>query len=672
MKIRVCSLAALSLLAACNNGSSPAPSTAATTFTATPAPAAPPSQPNLRDGQVSETFTSVNVEAPDVNPPTSDGATEKGDKSIVAEVAPPTSAVDPAPKKVEAPTLGGTTGGALATAGGATTGGTTPPATSGDATKTPETPTTGGSTGGAPATAGGATTGGATPPATSVVAEVPSPAAPIGAPKPNESELVAFERLAPKDNVVKDANIYDMTVEGSIDLDKVSEITSVKRQTITIDNKAVPFTARSGHLVAYTGKSPERKEPKAQAAIFYTSYTRDGLPKDQRPVTFFWNGGPGSGSIWLHMGSWAPKRIKTGDPIIPQSALLSPPTTFPVVDNTETLLDKTDLVFVDPPGTGLSTAVAPFINKSLWGTDIDTEVLANFITRYVNVNNRQSSHKYLYGESYGGIRTPIVANQLLDAGTSNFEPDPIYGTDPTKKSAKVLAGIVLNSPILDYGASCSQGQVLFCTSMIPSFAMAADYHKKSSSRGPKPQGQYLQDLRTFVDKDIRAAMLPTGQWTRQALGTPPAYGEVIKKLSTYTGISTNLWATNPNLGVDIFKTQLIAGNRLNVYDARMKLPSTSYDPKDYYDKGVSTQLKDHLQGYVNYSNGSTYEYLNKAVRENWQFSHRSSAQPSSLADIQAALIGNPDLIILILHGYEDLITPGLQTEVDLKRARLSD
>ncbi|SDO79699.1 Serine carboxypeptidase [Phyllobacterium sp. YR620] len=303
----------------------------------------------------------------------------------------------------------------------------------------------------------------------------------------------AFALLAPKDKVVNDTYQYDGSATGSLALKDAVEVASAKRDVAEVNGKSVPYTASAGHFIAYDLKT---KEP--QASLFYTAYTRNGLPKEKRPVTFFWNGGPESASIWLHLGSWAPRRLKTGAPVIPEEYKTAQPQHFPLVPNVETLLDKSDLVFIDPPGASYSQAIAPHTNSDFWGVDQDPPVIRDFIRRYVNVNNRQLSPKYVYGESYGGIRTPIVANLMEDAGKSQFEPDK-SGKDPV-----VLSGVILNSPVLAYDVTCSDyadewKKPLSCAGLIPTYAMVADWHKVSKAR---PAGtsveSYLSTIRKFM------------------------------------------------------------------------------------------------------------------------------------------------------------------------------
>ena len=182
------------------------------------------------------------------------------------------------------------------------------------------------------------------------------------------------------------------------------------------------------------------------ASVFYIAYTLDGAdgkPDGTRPVTFFYNGGPGSSSIWLLMGSFAPIRIITDMP------KPTPPAPYNLVmDNPETLLDQTDMVFIDAVGTGLSTAVAPKPNKDFWGVDQDAGVFSEFIFRYLTVNDRWNSPKFLFGESYGTTRSAVLGLVLQSSGIQ-------------------LNGIVLQSSILNYGTNATPA------GSLPSLGMAA-------------------------------------------------------------------------------------------------------------------------------------------------------------------------------------------------------
>src|SRR5579872_1067092 len=288
-----------------------------------------------------------------------------------------------------------------------------------------------------------------------------------------------------RDFAFVDPNKYDTSDGGTIDPKAVTEQSSLKQHTMTINGKSVTFTVRAGHLTASKVDSTGKTAPAPEATIFYTAYTRDDLPKHDRPVTFLWNGGPGSSTVWLHMGAYGPQFLDSNAPVVPASDYANPPTSFPLKDNPVSLLDETDLVFVDPPGVGLSTAISPNTNQTFWGVDVDAQVVVDFITRYINVYNRQSSPKYLYGESYGGIRTPIVANLLEQAGTANYLPEPQdwdhrsgdgdhRSGDSWSHSPRVLDGVFLGSPVLDYGTNCTLDGPN-CNSFIQNTAMVEDY-----------------------------------------------------------------------------------------------------------------------------------------------------------------------------------------------------
>ncbi|WP_457299694.1 S10 family serine carboxypeptidase-like protein [Phyllobacterium sp. P5_D12] len=485
-------------------------------------------------------------------------------------------------------------------------------------------------------------------------------------------EDAAFDVLAPQDNELKDPNIYNTGISGSIQPASVIETASAMRHSMKIDSQTVKFTARAGHLIA-------KGDDDTRAAIFYTAYTRDGLPHDKRPVTFFWNGGPGSPSIWLHFGSWGPKRLKSDAPNIPEKYYTNQPTSFPLEENAVTLLDKTDLVFVDPPGTGLSTAIAPSTNQTFWGVDVDTKVVAGFVAAYTNRYNRQSSPKYLYGESYGGIRTPIVADILLKAGTGAYDPD-ISG-----KPTKVLNGIILNSPILDYLQNCDHNSdrpvkiaSATCASFLPSYAMTANFFNLPQAHNITSREAYLRSMTDFTVNSYMPILAkypgrPTSTefptpWVKFSIG---AEGKsLFNELYAKTGISSGYWKDHLSLLPSEFTKQLIPGRMLGRYDARMALPNSSkYSADKYIDIAYENEMKTHLPDFVNYKTSSTYAIRSDEAIGNWAWSHRGSAgiaSPASTADLMEALAYNPSLKLLVLHGYEDVATPGFRTELDLK------
>jgi carboxypeptidase C (cathepsin A) len=516
-----------------------------------------------------------------------------------------------------------------------------------------------------------------------------------------------------RDVAFVDPNKYDTGDQGSIALKAVTEQASLKQHTITINGKSVTFTARAGHLTASkvdaTGKTATTSAngqatpgSTPEATIFYTAYTRDDLPKRDRPVTFFWNGGPGSSTIWLHMGSFGPQFLDSNAPVVPVSDYANPPASFPLKDNPVSLLDETDLVFVDPPGVGLSTAIAPHVNPDFWQVDADAQVVADFITRYINVYNRQSSPKYLYGESYGGIRTPIVAHLLEQDGTANYLPDSDQrsgdpwrgGSDSSSHAANVLNGVVLGSPILNYDTNCNNSHGASCDSFILNGAMLEDYFGLTSARGTLSRQQYFDEVSDFVNSpeffDYNSHC-NSPSWAAYIV-TPAAQG-VVKKLQKYVPLHTYWglvdWTQSDScfasqFGGDLFTYKIgkIVGFKPDIYDGRMILPfNASYNPKDFLDAAYYNQFIVYLTTYVNYSNkpadeagqtpNSDYNENNGTVIANWNFTRNDGTDAQSLADIAAAIASDPNLKFTVLHGWDDLATPETQTLWDLEGAALS-
>jgi carboxypeptidase C (cathepsin A) len=483
---------------------------------------------------------------------------------------------------------------------------------------------------GAPAQAAPPGDGGATGPAAALQASAKAPADP--------------------DRAVNDPTIYDTGPDGQVNQAQVNETASLKHHTMVIDGKLVRFTASAGHLVAYDSRK------KAEAAFFYTAYTMEGTQKDKRPVTFLWNGGPGSASIWLHMGSWAPKRLKSDAPTIINPS--QQPTSFPLIDNEITLLKQSDLVFVDPPGTGYSAAIAPHKNRDYWGVDVDGQVVTDFIIRFINQNNRQSSPKYLYGESYGGIRTPIVAKLLEREGTGRYDPDP------SGKPPVVLTGVILNSPILDYASNCEMEEATSCGGYLPSYAMMANFFHKSPARGSQTVEQYLEALRQFTTVRYMPVEGMTAAARKKFLDTQKGW-TLLADLVSRAALDTLTWYKNFKQLPGDYRNELMPGYELGRYDGRMKVPAgNSYAPDDYINVAFLNQFRQLMPYYVNYRSASTYEPLGNAIFY-WNWNHNGTTDPNSLGDIQIALTYDPGLKWLVMHGYEDNATPGYQTEMDL-------
>jgi carboxypeptidase C (cathepsin A) len=462
----------------------------------------------------------------------------------------------------------------------------------------------------------------------------------------------AYLLYAPDDFVLNDPTAYNYKPEGSLPA-AIDEKPSVKRHTMELDGKKVWYTASAGHLTAFA-KNPEKEGP--EASIFYTAYTRDDLPRENRLVTFFFNGGPGASSIYLHLGAFAPKRAFVDGPNTKPEWTKAPPQNFPMIDNKESLLGKSDLVFVDPVGTGFSQAIAPRSNKGFWGVKVDVEVARDFIIRYINANKRQASPKYLYGESYGGgIRVPKLARALEEAGTRSYEKIEA-GPAP-----KVLTGVVFHSPAFDYGASDEEG-------MFPTTAMTMDYFKLSTARGDASADQYAATLRKFaVDNyDPESETL-----FKSEVDLTPYVGDG----SYSTAPKFVLWSLMPD-------------SEFNAYDLRTrikydtdkngKIIGIPYNFDFYDDVGLQADITTYLPEFVNYN--SSARYINASCGADWNSQEHLAFERwedrfdmgTGLPDIVDTIGYDPTIKLLTVHGYYDAVTPFFRSELSLKGVVLDE
>ncbi|MYN03279.1 peptidase S10 [Pseudoduganella sp. DS3] len=436
-----------------------------------------------------------------------------------------------------------------------------------------------------------------------------------------------------------DATIYSGAATAS--LAAATEASATARSQLTLNGTRYDYTATTGHLTARDAVSGA-----ATVSFFYVAYTLDNQPAANRPLTFFYNGGPGSASLWLHLGSYGPKRLVADQP---SNAALATPAQ--IVDNAESMLDISDLVFVDAVGTGYTQAIAPNRNQDFWSVDSDAASLRDFVQRYVAANNRQASPKYLFGESYGGPRTAVLAKLLETAGTR-------------------LAGIVLQAPILDYNANCGVFEPgpreVSCEGYVPTYAAIGAYHQRANPL-PTDFSAYIAQARSFAAGAYRSAMTP---WLAARLAPPPA---VAVQLNAYTGIATANWQQNPNLRPDYVQRNVLPASMLaGRYDARVAAAlgsplASGGDPSlatvnQAFVSGIRSYLADTLR----YTAGSAYLPFNDFI-ERWNFSHDGKAVPDTVPDLAAAMTLNPALKVLSLSGYYDLATPFYQTELDLAR-----
>jgi len=433
---------------------------------------------------------------------------------------------------------------------------------------------------------------------------------------------------------LNDPSAYSSQPEAS--LPGAVEAAAVTQHRLVLNGREIAYTAKAGHLIA--------REPlagAAQASIFYVAYTADGTEPATRPVTFFYNGGPGSASVWLHLGSFGPKRLATG---VPATTATRP---FPLVDNADSLLDSTDLVFVNAVGSGRSQAIAPYRNRDFWSVAADAALFRDAIRRWLQMHGRQASPFFLYGESYGGPRSAVLARRLQEAGAWP-------------------AGLVLQSPALDYNSNCgvTDSNDIPCTGYLPSYAATAAWHGLSTP-APADLDGWLAGARNFAATRYAPALQA---WLAAATPAP----ELWSPLAALTGLPVASWQQDFNIDPTRYRERLIAGQLTGRYDARMTAPvgsplAADGDPSStWLTSSFASAIDAYLRDTLRYRNASTYVLLSSAV-QHWDFTHAGRSLPDTVPDLAAALAADPALQVLVVNGFYDLATPFHVTESDLAR-----
>ncbi|WER48899.1 peptidase S1 [Cupriavidus sp. WKF15] len=444
----------------------------------------------------------------------------------------------------------------------------------------------------------------------------------------------------PPDQPLVDTTPYGYGPDDSVT--DVTETAAITQHTLKLNGKTLAYTARAGHLVT---TDPSSAMPAAK--LFYVAFTLNGATASARPVTFFYNGGPGSSSVFLLLGSFGPRRIRTSMPGF------TPPAPYGLEDNEDCLLDHTDLVFINPVGTGYSAAVAPGTNKDFWGVDEDAGCIRQFIKRYLTVFNRWNSPKYLFGESYGTPRTCVLTWLLHEDGVD-------------------LNGIVLQSSILDYSQAGNP------VGLLPTLAADAWYHKKVTlSPVPATLTAFMDDVEAFaVDAYVDALA-----------GFPKSDPKALKYLSAILGIPPEVlryWKLDPSTANgSVFLTSLLLDEGLAVgaYDGRVTAQDTGIaeyiapnsggnDPTMTAVGGVYTAMWNvYLNEALQFTSTSPFMDLNDQAFLNWNFGHvdPTGAQRGGVedlytaGDLAAAMALNPYLRVFSANGYYDAVTPFFQT-----------
>ena len=436
------------------------------------------------------------------------------------------------------------------------------------------------------------------------------------------------------------------------------ESSSVTEHELSLDGKALHYAATAGTLLI------DDEEEKPYGSIFYVAYTLAGVSDTRtRPVTFLYNGGPGSASVPLHMASVGPVRVVTSSPEA------SGPAPYQLIPNQYSLLDKSDLVFVDAPGTGFSRPVGKATIRNFAGTDQDVQAFLKFIERYIGVNHRWNSPKFLFGESYGTTRSAALVDALENDGVA-------------------INGVVLMSTILNYFTLAPGSDAVFIGN-LPTYAAIADHYEKVQHKG--------KDLTAFLNEVRAYARGPYAEALSQGHNLPAAQVDAVAaKLAGYTGLSQQ-FIKEANLRVSPvrFRKELMRDQRmiLGRYDARFEGTdidaageNPGYDPSG---TGVSgafvTAFHDYLDRELKYTSKETYFPHGPNVNQIWDHTHhppaaggggggRGAAPPLRDAyvagDLADAMRKDPNLKVFSVNGLFDLATPFFITEFDLSHMEL--
>jgi carboxypeptidase C (cathepsin A) len=427
---------------------------------------------------------------------------------------------------------------------------------------------------------------------------------------------------------------------------------AVTHHTLDARGKHLIYTARAGTIMI------RDRDEKPQATMFYTAYTLDGANPQTRPVTFFFNGGPGSATLWLRMGSFGPVRVQSGQaaPTVPPPYRLTP--------NPDTLLDQSDLVFVDMPASGYGRMLPGGDPKKVFGSDNDVAAFGQFIERYLTRFGRWNSPKVVFGESYGTPRAAMLVDYLQNQGVG-------------------VNGVVLLSSILNFGLASSETyggantddwQYIFA---FPTEAATAWYYH-AAQNAPASLPAYMKEVQAFALGPYREAL-------QAGSALPPSqFNAIAERLHEYTGVSLE-YVRNSNLRVSggkfLAEFRRDHGENLGAYDARYRLftadRTSEYETNEPTDASITDAYVSLSNAYLTDTLGyhTNLPYLTSAYAAiqqagGWDYTHRGTLPLDTIPDLQQAMTTNPYLKIFSANGWYDSVTPWLATVYSLNHLGL--
>lgn len=475
----------------------------------------------------------------------------------------------------------------------------------------------------------------------------PAPAAPVAPPVATASKVQKPERTGP--------NAFFTP----------SAVTS--RGSVRIAGRSIPYRAVAGTVVVHAkdwsdtdwlearAAGEDADDPNPEASMFYVAYFRDGVPSAGRPITFVFNGGPGSSSVWLHMGAFGPMRVETRD-----AGHTSAP--YRMVNNDKSLLDVSDLVFVDAPGAGFSRIAGKDKDKAFWGVDQDIDAFAQFITQFLSQYGRFSSPKYVLGESYGTMRGAGLTLALQDRDID-------------------LNGLILLSDILNWDLVPDDPKLnpsidLPYVVALPTYAATAWYH----NRIQRPAGSledYLAEVERFATTGYLAALVKGNDLSAEERQ------RMAERLSAYTGLSVPyLLKTDLRIAYGAFQRELLGAQNLTTGTLDTRYTGATIDPigklTDYDPQSVAISgayvgaYNDYVRTSLRYGEGIEFK-AGIPIYESWDYRHKPPgaskaliALPNVLPDLAVAMKQNPAMRIQVHGGYFDVSTPYFAGKFELR------
>jgi len=433
----------------------------------------------------------------------------------------------------------------------------------------------------------------------------------------------------------------------------------VTRRSILMDGKTIPYTVTCGTIVLKEEalkkgeKEGEFEGEKPRAEIFFIAYTREDVQNQgTRPLTFSFNGGPGSSSVWLHLGALGPRRVEMGD----ADALLPPP--YGLADNAWSLLDVTDLVFIDPVSTGYSRAVSGEKPKQFHGFKRDIESVGDFIRLYATRYQRWNSPKFLVGESYGTTRAAGLSGYLQDRHGMYL-------------NGLMLVSAALNFQTLEFDPGNELPYLLF----LPTYTATAWYHRRlATDLQAQPLEETLAGVRKFAQDEYSPALFQGDSLE------PAERRRIARKLSRWTGL-TEAYLERANLRIEIFRftKELLRDERRTVgrLDSRFKgIDRDAAGERFEHDPSMSailgpyaTAFNHYVRSELGYESDLPYETLS-SLYQTWSYAEHENRYVDVAETLRKAVAANPALRVLVANGYYDLATPFFATEYTVNHLAL--